>query len=155
MAVTGENRRSGAEASGRKPRLGAFVRRRWAVVVLAVLAGAAMLPALTGVPAHEWLGLAATAALLVHCGAHAWRLPALARRGGRLRLGAAVDCLVFASLALCAVSGLMVSATVLPAVGLFSPGYFFWDPLHSFSAKLLLAALLVHAFLHWRGLRAK
>ena len=154
MAVADEDRRSGAQAPGRKPRPGAFVRRRAGVLALAALAGAAMLPALTGVPAHEWLGLAATAALLVHCGVHAWRLPALARRGGRLRLGAAVDCLVFASLALCAVSGLMVSATVLPALGLFAPGYFFWDPLHSFSAKLLLAALLVHAFLHWRGLRA-
>jgi len=52
-------------------------------------------------------------------------------------------------------SGANLDLSVLPAVGLFSPGYFFWDPLHSFSAKLLLAALLVNAFLHWRGLRAK
>ena len=33
------------------------------------------------------------------------------------------------------VSGLMVSGTVLPVLGLYAPGYFFWDPLHAIAAK--------------------
>ncbi len=48
------------------------------------------------------------------------------------------------SLAACAASGVMVSGAVLPSLGLYATGYFFWDPLHALSAKALLAALLVH-----------
>ena len=49
---------------------------------------------------------------------------------------------------MCAVSGVLVSATVLPTFGLFAPGYFVWDPLHAVSAKVLLALVLVHAVSH-------
>ena len=57
-----------------------------------------------------------------------------------------------AALAVCAVSGVMVSGAVLPAFGLYAEGYFFWDPLHAASAKVLLALLLVHVAVHWRWL---
>lgn len=67
----------------------------------AALFAAAVLPQLTGVAAHEWIGSAA-----------------------------------------------LVSATVLPAFGLFAPGYFVWDPLHAASAKVLLTLVLVHAVSH-------
>jgi hypothetical protein len=50
------------------------------------------------------------------------------------------------------VSGLMVSRHILPLFGLVAPGYFFWNPLHSISAKVLLALLLVHIVSHWRWL---
>ena len=53
-------------------------------------------------------------------------------------------------LALCVVSGLMVSGTVLPAFGFVAQGFFFWDPLHAFSAKALAALLLVHIVLNGR-----
>ena len=39
-------------------------------------------------------------------------------------------------------------AAVLPALGLYARGYFFWDPLHAASAKVLLALLLVHLALN-------
>ena len=131
------------------------LRRWWKAAALAVLTLAAMVPALTGIPVHEWLGLVVTVLLLVHCGLRAPRLRALFRRGGWMRVGALVDGAVYAVLALCLVSGRLVSGSVLPALGLYAPGYFFWDPLHAFSAKLLLALLLVHGFLHWRALHAR
>ena len=58
--------------------------------------------------------------------------------------------LVLLSLALCVVSGLLVSGDVLPALGLYADGYYFWDPVHAFSAKLLLALIIVHIVVHWR-----
>ena len=61
---------------------------------------------------------------------------------------AALDAALFLALAVCVVSGALVSATVLPAFGLFAPGYFVWDPLHAASAKVLLALVLVHAVSH-------
>jgi hypothetical protein len=52
------------------------------------------------------------------------------------------------------ISGIMVSRHVLPAFGLVAPGYFFWSPLHSLFAKLLLALLIVHVVVHARWLYA-
>lgn len=47
------------------------------------------------------------------------------------------------ALAFCVVSGAMVSGTLLPSLGFYATGYYFWGPLHALSAKVLLAALLV------------
>jgi hypothetical protein len=48
------------------------------------------------------------------------------------------------------VSGLMVSRHILSLLGFVAPGYFFWNPLHSISAKILLAVLLIHIVVHWK-----
>ena len=120
--------------------------------VAAALFAAAVFPQLTGVAAHEWIGSAAFAALLAHLAASLDALAGLCRaaaRGSLLALArAALDAALFLALAVCAVSGALVSATVLPAFGLFAPGYFVWDPLHAASAKVLLALVLVHAVSH-------
>ncbi|MEI3231991.1 MAG: DUF4405 domain-containing protein [Gordonibacter pamelaeae] len=50
----------------------------------------------------------------------------------------------------CVVSGVLVSGAVLPALGYYAQGYYFWDPLHAVSAKVLLALLLVHVVVHAR-----
>lgn len=114
-------------------------------------------PSLTGIGAHEWLGLGVSLVFLVHAAVNAgWVAAALrasfkspnAARTGNLVL----DALIAAALAVCAVSGVMVSGAVLPAFGLYAEGYFFWDPLHAASAKALLALLLVHVAVHWRWL---
>ena len=120
--------------------------------VAAALFAAAVLPQVTGIAAHEWLGIAALAALLAHLAASLDALAGLCRaaaRGSLLALArVALDAALFLALAACVVSGALVSATVLPAFGLFAPGYFVWDPLHAASAKVLLALVLVHAVSH-------
>ena len=55
------------------------------------------------------------------------------------------------ALAFCVVSGAMVSGTLLPSLGFYATGYYFWGPLHALSAKVLLAALLVHVVLRAPG----
>ena len=59
-----------------------------------------------------------------------------------------LDAALFIAIAVCIVSGVLISATVLPTFGLFAPGYFVWDPLHAASAKILLALVLVHVASH-------
>ena len=121
-------------------------------VVAAAFFAVAVLPQLTGIAAHEWLGIAALAALLVHLAARLDVLAGLCRAAAHRSFLAlarvALDAALFLALAVCAVSGALVSATVLPAFGLFAPGYFVWDPLHAASAKVLLALVLVHAASH-------
>nr|WP_221899057.1 DUF4405 domain-containing protein [Gordonibacter massiliensis (ex Traore et al. 2017)] len=109
-------------------------------------------PALTGIDAHEWLGLGVLLVFLVHCVAHAdWVGSALfgfGRAAWSVRGNLALDVLILAAFAVVMVSGLGVSGAVLPSMGLYVEGYFFWDPLHSIAAKVLLALLLLHVVVH-------
>ena len=61
-----------------------------------------------------------------------------------------LDALIVVAFMTCTVSGVLVSGAVLPAFGLYADGFFFWDPLHAASAKVLLALLVVHVVAHWR-----
>lgn len=118
----------------------------------AVFFAVAVLPQLTGIAAHEWLGIVALVALFAHLAARLDALAGLCRAAARRSFLAlarvALDTALFLTLVVCAVSGVLVSATVLPTFGLFAPGYFVWDPLHAASAKVLLALVLVHAVSH-------
>ena len=122
-----------------------------ALVVFLVVAN----PAITGIDLHEWLGLGLLAVFFVHLLLHAdWVAEALRGafahpswgRTGNLGL----DLLIVVAFMATMVSGVMVSGAVLPALGLYAEGYYFWDPLHAMSAKALLAILLVHVVVHWK-----
>ena len=116
-----------------------------------------MNPAWSGVDFHEWIGLVLFAAILVHCVLHAdWAVDTvlgIVRGVSAARLGnLALDVLLLASLAVVMVSGILISGAVLPALGLYANGYYFWDPLHAISAKVFLAVLIVHVVAHWKWL---
>lgn len=111
------------------------------VAVLAVYAVTAS-PAITGIPLHEYLGLGAFVVLGIHVAVGANGL-ITRRRPWNTVLNAGL----LLALALTAVSGVMVSGDVLPALGLYATGYHFWDPLHAVAAKVLLALLIIHVAL--------
>lgn len=112
-------------------------------------------PALTGIGVHEWLGIAAFVAFVAHAAQHgdwvaetartAFARPSLGRTGHFV-----LDALIVVAFMMCTVSGVLVSGAVLPALGLYADGFFFWNPLHAASAKVLLALLVVHVVAHWR-----
>lgn len=111
-------------------------------------------PALTGIAVHEWLGLGVFLVFLVHCAVHAGWVASIAK-GARVsswgaRANLVLDALILVAFMAVTVSGLLVSGAVLPAFGLYAEGYYFWGPLHSISAKALLALLLVHVVVHWK-----
>ncbi|RDB62765.1 hypothetical protein C1878_06950 [Gordonibacter sp. 28C] len=124
------------------------------VVALAVYAIVAN-PAITGVALHEWAGLGLVLVFLVHVAAHvdwvadtvrsALRSPSWSRVGNLV-----LDVCIVVAFMVCVVSGVLVSGAVLPALGYYAQGYYFWDPLHAISAKVLLALLLVHVVVHAR-----
>lgn len=124
-------------------------------VALAVYLVAAN-PALTGIAVHEWLGLGVLAVFLVHCAVNAgWVARAVrgfAAASWGVRGNLVLDALILVAFMTVTVSGVCVSGAVLPAFGLYADGYYFWDPLHSISAKALLALLVVHIAVHWRWL---
>lgn len=134
-------------------------RKNLAVDVLALVAyAAAANPALTGIGLHEWIGLGALAVFFAHCALHAaWvsdTLSAAHRRIASARTAnLTLDVLTLVALMTVIVSGLMVSGSVLLFFGLYADGYYFWDPLHAMSAKVLLALLIVHVVAHGGWLR--
>ena len=101
------------------------------IVVLVVYLLAAN-PGLTGISLHEFVGLGAFAVMATHLIASA---AGFLGRGRPSRF--ALNTVLLLALATCVVSGVMVSATVLPALGLYATGYHFWDPLHALAAKVL------------------
>lgn len=124
-----------------------------AVVVYAVVAN----PVVTGIAFHEWVSIGLLLVFVVHVAAHfdwiietmrtVFRAPSFNRVGNLvLDVGLAVVFMV------CNVSGMLVSGVVLQAFGYYAQGYYFWDPLHAISAKILLALLLVHLVVHWKWL---
>lgn len=122
------------------------------------------LPALTGVTVHEWLGLAVLVVLVAHGAQHVDFVAGLLRpsaprrkAGGGAPRGIgrlALDAGLLLALAATVLSGVMESGAVLPALGWYAEGYFFWGPLHAAAAKVLLALLVVHLALNgaaaWR-----
>lgn len=71
--------------------------------------------------------------------------PSFARTGNLV-----LDTLILVDFVVCMVSGILISGAILPTFGLYADGYYFWDPLHATSAKLLLALLLMHVVVHWK-----
>lgn len=121
-------------------------------IVLVVCAVALMFPGLTGYGLHEWAGLAFAAAVLVHVAARHDEETRLFRSGFRKhRVDKAfsfmLNVAIFVDLAICVVSGLMVSGSVLAFASLYAGGFFFWAPVHAFSAQLFVALALVHIVL--------
>lgn len=126
-------------------------------VALAGSFAVVLLPQLTGVAFHEWFGLAVWVALMVHLARRlsAFRMQrrAAQKRGAARAKGrCAVSIALFAALAVCVLSGVMESGEVMRKLGLYSEGFYFWQPLHAFSAKVLLSLLVVHVALHARAL---
>ncbi|MEG0070582.1 MAG: DUF4405 domain-containing protein [Raoultibacter sp.] len=114
-------------------------------------------PALTGIAIHEWLGLGVAAVFFIHCVMHYDWLSETIKDGLRnfsfVRHGnLAIDVMVLIAFVVVAVSGILISGAVLPALGLYADGYFFWDSLHAVSAKVLLALLVVHVVAHGKWL---
>jgi hypothetical protein len=109
-------------------------------------------PAVTGLLLHEYLSLALLVVIAAHCAVHYdWVLAVLKKHvAGGDTANLVLDAVSLLAFLLVTVSGLMVSRFILPLFGYVAGGYFIWKPLHSISAKVLLALMLVHVIVHWR-----
>jgi hypothetical protein len=126
-------------------------------VIAVVLYLIAANPAITGLALHEWASLGLVLVFFIHCALNYELFTSAFRKkaGAVARANVALDVVILATFMVCVVSGIMVSRFVLPAFGLVAQGYFFWNPLHAISAKLLLTLLLVHIVVHWKWLAAR
>lgn len=112
-------------------------------------------PHLTGVVIHEWLSLALAATLIVHLALHwEWVFKVAAQFFRKLfhssRLNFLVDALLFLAMTLLMLSGILISKSVLPALGIEWDVSRAWRMLHSQSADAALILTGLHFALHWK-----
>lgn len=109
----------------------------------------------TGLTIHEWIGIVFGFGLLVHLTLHwDWVLRTtrrlFGRQPGRERLRWVVDLGLLLVMTLCVASGVLISRSALPAVGLHPVAGAFWTGLHTSSADVTVALVGLHVALSWR-----
>jgi hypothetical protein len=127
----------------------------WLNALLFATLIAVMATPMTGVVAHEWLGVAIAGVVLVHIVLQ-WDWLATAFRrfpGGPMRLGVnlVLNGFLFVAMVVAIYSGVMISVVVRPAIGLASSVQPAWGLVHSVSVLLAMTMLVgLHLAINWR-----
>ena len=109
---------------------------------------------LTGVPIHEWLGIAIGVGLIVHLLQHGNWLATLTQRfrsatSFRNRLNYVMTGLLFVAFVSIIISGLVISESALPWMGIATSEAAFWLWLHLVSIDFVLLLTALHIALNW------
>jgi hypothetical protein len=127
------------------------------VLDAALLAGfvAVQLLTLTGLVAHEVVGVALGVGLIVHLALHwGWVVRTtrrlLAARPGRETLRWVNNVALLVTMTACVLSGVLSSRVVLPLFNLFTSRSGFWLQVHLRTADLCLFFVAIHVALSWR-----
>ncbi len=112
-------------------------------------------PRLTGIAIHEWLGIALGAAVVTHLVIHWSWIVGVTRRffnrtSGSARLNYALNTLLFIIFTTIIFTGLMISETALPWIGIRFEQDRFWTQLHHLASDAAVFLIGVHVALHWR-----
>lgn len=116
-------------------------------------------PRLTGLPVHEWLGLALGVPVLIHL-LLSWSWIARAtvvvpvRRGWRHRVNYVLNWLLFSSLVLEITSGIMISVVAIPALGRSTIEDRAWRSLHNRYLNIFTLLVGLHVAMNWSALRS-
>ena len=142
------SRTSSRPAWGIRPRL---------VVDLVLSVGFVVLMSVpfTGLALHEWIGIGVMAFVLVHLLSQwDWTMATsrrvLATLTGRLRFTYVLNWALFVAVTLVMVSGLAISESALPRLGIVVPRAPYWRLIHTLSANAILALVGIHVGLNWR-----
>lgn len=115
----------------------------------------AMAPHFTGMAVHEWLGIAFGAAIVTHLLLHWQWIVEVTRRifskaTGSARINYILNLLLFIDVTVIIFTGLLISKSALPALGMqitLSGG---WKMLHTTSANIFVLLTGLHVALHWQ-----
>ncbi len=119
----------------------------------------AMEPRFSGVPVHEWLSVALAATVVVHLLLH-WQW--IVSVGGKFfrklwhasRLKFVVDSLLFVAFVGIMMSGIMISKSFLPTLGVQIQTGQVWRQLHTLSADAGMLLVGLHFALSWNWIVA-
>ena len=111
-------------------------------------------PRFSGLVIHEWLSLALAGTIIVHLLLNWEWIVNITRRlfvssTNGARINYVLNWLLFIDGILIMLSGVMISESVVPALGLSLPVDFSWRRLHDMSANLSLIIMGLHLAMHW------
>lgn len=111
-------------------------------------------PRFSGLPIHEWLGIAFGAAIVVHLLLHwQWIVGVTKRFFGKLqgqaRLNYVLNALLFIDVTVIVVTGLLLSEVAMPLFGVRFPRDGMWLWLHRTTTNVAVFLIGVHVALHW------
>ncbi len=114
----------------------------------------AMDPRASGIAIHEWLSLAVAGTIIIHLLLNwDWIAQLTARifttglNGSRVNY--VLNWLLFVDGIFIMLSGIMISESAMPLMGITLPQNFTWRGLHDLSANLSLVLMGLHLALHW------
>lgn len=110
---------------------------------------------MTGIAIHEWLGIAIAAASIVHLVQHAdWVLTMghrlFARTSFQNRVNYLLMIALFVGFASISVSGLLISESALPYIGVHPEASSYWYWIHVSSVGWVIALSAIHIAVNWR-----
>lgn len=141
-----------------KPVSDAF-KFRWDVLLLAVFA-LTTTPNATGVPLHEWAGLAVIPILVVHLLLNwSWIIgvsrQVFTRLAGEVRFNHLLDAVLFVGMSMVMFSGILASQSALRWMGIPIRPDPFWRHLHEIWSNVLIVMIGVHVAMHGRWIVAR
>ena len=112
-------------------------------------------PKFSGLPAHEWLGIAIGAGVLTHVLLHwQWIIEISRRLFGKVQWSARINyilnILLFIAIITVIFSGLMISKTVMPLLGVTLAENRMWRSVHTATANIFIGLVGLHVALHWQ-----
>ncbi len=115
----------------------------------------AMAPRFSGLAIHEWLGIAFGAGIITHLLLHwQWLVEVTKRFFGKAQWSARINyilnTLLFVDVTIIIFTGLMISESALPQLGITLARSGSWRMLHTLSANLFLVLTGLHIALHWQ-----
>lgn len=116
---------------------------------------AAMEPRMTSEPIHEWLSIALAGTIIVHLLLHWDWIVAIGKKyftklWHNSRLNFFLDVLLFLAFNAIMISGLMISKTVLPLIGIQVAMGGTWKMVHKVAAEVAMWLVAAHVGLHWK-----
>ena len=119
----------------------------------------AMEPHSTGITVHEWFTVSAVGTLIVHFVLHwDWFIRLTSHFFVKLfhssRLNYLVAIAIFIGFVTIMTSGLMISESFVPSLGLHPAARFAWRRIHDLAANLTLLLVAVHVALRWEWIKA-
>lgn len=136
------------------PRAGSVRAKLVVNTALAISFVALSLPAVTRIALHEWWSFAFCLIVALHL-LFSWNwIVNVTRRivaplRGEVRFNYVWDLLLYATLAVVMVSGVVVSEVALPQMGIAHRPDRFWSRMHSVSSDAMLVMVGVHLAMHW------
>ena len=138
-----------------KKKTSATKARVWIDIVLFIGMVLVLAPQATGISIHEWASFLIIIPFFLHL-ILSWKWTVsitkrfFKRNTGETRFNYVLDWLLFVLFVTAMFTGVVISESALPALGIHMVVPPFWSGLHDASANLMMVVIGIHLAMHWR-----